>query len=705
MSKEHNFINRELSWLEFNHRVLEEAYDPHNPLFERLKFAAIVCSNLDEFFMVRVASLRDQIEAGFNKKDPSGLAPEEEMAAISKRAHRMVQELYQCYHHSIKRGLKKVKIKLLHAKELSEEQNKYLDDFFSKQVFPVLTPMVVDNSRPFPLVMNKSLNIGILVADPKNRKNFHFATVQVPGVLDRLIEIPSPGETRNFILLEELIKNKLDQIFFGYQILATANYRITRNGDYSLDEEGAEDLLAAIEASLRQRKWGSVIRLEVDKNADTRLLEILTEELEITLDEVYLISGPIDLHFLHRIAALKGYDHLLNPPFEPVMHKDFYDVEDIFSVISQKDVLLHHPYHSFEPVLQLIQEAAEDPQVLAIKQTLYRVSGNSPIVDALVQAAENGKQVTVLMEIKARFDEQNNIHWAKKLEKAGCHVIYGLAGLKTHCKVLLIVRSEEEGIKRYVHLGTGNYNDVTARLYSDIGLLTANPYFGADASNLFNMLSGLSQPLEMHRLVVAPSHLRNKIMKFIDRETENAQQGKKAHIIIKINSLTDQNIIEALYNASQAGVKIELIIRGICCLRAGVPGLSDHISVTSIVGRFLEHSRIYYFWADGEEKIYLSSADLMERNLNRRVETLFPIDDEEIKQEVKHILHVTLTDNVKARKLTEQGIYLRPSARGKKVFDSQKIFYQEAQEEVPKKTSRVSQESFHPVTSIKDQVV
>lgn len=703
---ERNYLNRELSWLEFNHRVLEEALDRQNPLFERLKFAAIVSSNLDEFFMVRVASLRDQIHAGFKKKDPSGLSPKGEMSKISARAHRMVYELYHCYHQALKRGLKREKIRLLDLKDLEPKQREFVDDIFEKDIFPVLTPMVVDNSRPFPLVLNKSLNIALLVADQKEKQNYHFATVQVPSVLNRVVEIPASGETRTFVLLEEIIKMKLDKIFIGYHIQTMANYRITRNADLSLNEEGAEDLLVAIEQSLRQRKWGSVIRLEIEKGVNKRLLERLVSELEIDEDDIYLIPGPIDLNFLHNLASMKGYNHLLFPPLEPLPSKAFQDQEDLFEAIRQKDIRLYLPYHSFQPVIKLVQQAAADPQVLAIKQTLYRVSGHSPIVEALIQAAENGKQVTVLVEIKARFDEANNIHWAKRLEKAGCHVIYGLAGLKTHCKVLLIVRREEDGMKRYVHLSTGNYNDVTARFYTDIGLFTANPYFGADASNLFNMLSGLSQPLDMYRLTIAPTDLREKFLKLIRRETANAQQGKKARIIAKVNSLVDREIIEAFYEASRAGVTIELIVRGICCLKPGVDGVSTNISVWSIVGRFLEHSRIYYFYNDGADEVYLSSADLMDRNLDHRIEILFPLDDPDIKETIKRDLEISLSDTVKARKLAQDGTYKRLNVRGKKAVESQAIFYQEALAEVSiaERRSKVIQD-FRPILTVKENEI
>ena len=671
------FINRELSWLEFNQRVLDEATYPHNPLFERLKFAAIVCSNLDEFFMIRVASVRDQILAGLEKSDATGMSPSEIMSRIASRAHKMTEDLYQKYALSLQKGLRKEKIAVLKRKEISSAQKKHLDDYFDRNVFPVLTPMVVDSGRPFPLVLNKSLNIALLVADRTTAQSFCFATVQVPAVLDRLVELPSDGPDRQFILLEELIKMKLEKIFVGHHILAKACYRITRNADLSINEEGAEDLLAVIEESLLQRKWGAVIRLEVEHDTDPRIMDRLLRELDVTEEHIYRIPGPIDLKFLQNIASLKGYGHLRFAPFEPACRTCLENGGDLFEAIRQNDILLHHPYHSFQPVLDLVLKAADDEHVLAIKQTLYRVSDDSPMIEALVRAAENGKQVTVMLEIKARFDEQNNIHWAKRLEKSGCHVIYGYAGLKTHCKVLLIVRSEEDGIKRYVHLSTGNYNEVTARLYTDIGILSSNTYWGADASNLFNMLSGLSQPMQMHQLIIAPNDLRKKMTALIRREKENALAGKEAKIIIKINSLVDRKMIESLYEASQAGVQITLIVRGMCCLVPGIPGTSDRITVHSIVGRFLEHSRIYYFYQDGAEAIFLSSADLMERNLDRRVEAMFPILDERIKKEIKNILAVTMSDTQKMKEMQPDGTYKKVRSGRRKSLSSQAVFLEE----------------------------
>jgi len=671
------YINRELSWLEFNHRVLREVIYEKNPLFEKLNFAAIVCSNLDEFFMVRVASVQDQIDAGLNIKDPSGLEPRELIDKISKRAHRMMRELYQIHNNKLIQDLEKEKIKILKYNELNQKQKEYLDDYFDGEIYPVLTPMVVDKGRPFPLVFNKSLNIALLVSDKSKSKEIYFATVQVPSVLNRLIELPGIiNKEREFILLEDIIKNKLIKIFNGYHVYAKSCYRVTRNADLNVDEEGAEDLLIAIEESLRQRRRGAVIRLEIEKNANKLILENLMKELEVKHHELYFINGPIDLNYLKKITSLIEYRHLRFSPIEPVTHKAFLNREDYFEAIRNSDILLYHPYHSFAPIIELIKQASTDPKVLAIKQTLYRVSDQSPIVQALANAAENGKQVTVMLEIKARFDEQNNINWAKNLETAGCHVIYGFANIKTHCKVLLIVRREEDGIRRYIHLGTGNYNDVTARLYTDISLITSNPYYGMDASNLFNMLSGLSQPKKMHRLNIAPYELRKKMYFLIQREKKNKEKGKRAVIIAKMNSLVDKGIIDALCDASSAGVEIKLIIRGICCLRPGVLGRSDNITVFSIVGRFLEHSRMYYFYNDGHEDIYLSSADMMSRNLDRRIETLFPVDSISIKDEIKEFLNILLTDTEKAKKLYTNGSYHKVSIKDKDHIASQEATYQ-----------------------------
>lgn len=677
--KNQRFNNRELSWLAFNSRVLEEAQDASNPLFERLRFAAIVANNLDEFFMVRVASIQDKIEAGFNGIEPSGMLPEEEKDQIAIRAHEQIEQLYQCYRLALLRGLKKNNLILQDMEQLDDSQKNYLKHYFNKTVFPVLTPMIVDGNRPFPLLMNKSLNIGLLLSQEKTAA---FATVQVPGVLDRLIEVPTEGRERSFVFLEDLIQAHLSQLFVGYEISGTTRYRITRNADLSFEEEGAEDLLSSIRQSLKRRKWGSVIRLELQETPDPVIKKYLKEKLEIDKRDIYHCDGPLDLGFLRQLASQPGFEHLSFLPKPPLVLPAFEQPCDLFELIREKDWLFHHPYYSFEPVLRLIQQAAADPKVLAIKQTLYRVSGQSPIVSALIEAAESGKQVTVLVEVKARFDEENNIAWAQRLETAGCHVIYGVPNLKTHCKILLIVRKEQDGIRRYVHMGTGNYNDVTARFYTDMGLLTCNPYVGADSSNLFNMLTGLSQPLTMHRLIVAPYQLRGKLLQLIRRETAHAQGGKKGRIQIKCNSLVDQEMIEALYEASNAGVKIDLLVRGICCLRPGLVNMSENIQVSSIVGRFLEHSRVFSFYNDGDINIFLSSADLMDRNLDRRIELMFPIDDTVLKENIEHFFSVTFKDTAKLRRLHSDGTYRLNQGKGKKRLSSQEQFYEEAIKEV-----------------------
>lgn len=696
-TKKH-FINRELSWLEFNERVLEEAQDTSHPLFERVKFLSIVSSNLDEFFMIRVASLRDQINGNFDRPDPAGLTPKSQMKKISERTHKLIYDQYNCFSRSLKQSLKKEDMHFVVYKKLEDAQLEYINDYYLNNIYPVLTPMVVDKSKPFPLVLNKTLNIALLLQDSENIENEVFGTVQVPSVLNRVIDIPSHDGKKYLILLEEVIKANLFSLFGSHKIISSGCYRITRNADLDVDEDEAEDLLTAVEESLKQRKWGSAIRLEVENDMDGDLLKILEDELEISKEDEYEIGGPIDLTFLMKLSNLKGYEHLRYEAIKPKGRKLVVnEEEDIFSLIAKQDILLHHPYESFDPVVDLVKKAAVDPNVLAIKQTLYRVSGNSPIVEALALAAENGKQVTVLLELKARFDEQNNITWAKKLETAGCHVIYGLVGLKTHCKILLIVRREEDSIKRYVHLGTGNYNDVTAKLYTDLGLLTSNPYYGSDASAIFNMLSGYSKPTNLFKMALAPINLRSKFLSLIERETENALKGKKAKIIIKVNSLVDKEIIEALYRASSAGVVIELIIRGICCLRPKVSKVSENITVRSIIGRFLEHSRIYYFYNDGREEIYLSSADLMNRNIDRRVELLFPIEDENAREKIMNILDTSLRDTSRARILNSDGTYSRVDKRGKEILDSQYEFYRPIVNESVYDEVALTLDAFRPI--------
>ncbi|SHH62525.1 RNA degradosome polyphosphate kinase [Clostridium grantii] len=667
------FINRELSWLEFNERVLEEAEDNSNPLLERLKFLAITSSNLDEFFMVRVAALNDQVQVGYNKLDPSGLTPAMQLTQICTKVHSLVKKEYNTYTNIILPLFNQNNIQILKPLDLNSKQLKYLEDLFTSSIYPVLTPMVVDSSRPFPLILNKSLNIGVeLDFDGQTS----FATVQVPSVLERYIKLPSIDSIHySFILLEDVIKLFMENLFLGYKIESMSCFRITRNADLSFDEEGAEDLLKEIQQSLQQRRWGNVIRLESEESISDFLLNTLIKEMDISTENIFKIKSSLDLTFLMKLTKEIPNKTLLFEDFTPVTSKEFKNSENIFDVIKKNDILLHHPYESFEPVIKLVEEASVDPTVLAIKQTLYRVSGDSPLTKALARAAENGKQVTVLLELKARFDEHNNIEWAKKLEKAGCHVIYGLVGLKTHCKILLIVRREKEGITRYVHMGTGNYNDITAKFYTDIGLLTCKPKYGADASAIFNMLSGYSKLHKLFKVYVAPLSLRNKFYKLIDKEIEHAKNGKKASIIAKMNSLTDKEIIEKLYEASAAGVKIKLIIRGICCLIPGKKDLSESIQVISVVGRFLEHSRVFYFYNDGKKDIYLSSADWMHRNLSRRVELLFPIEDPNLKNRINNYLEIYLKDNVKARKMTLDGSYHKVSNKQDDKINSQESFH------------------------------
>ena len=578
--------------------------------------------------------------------------------------------------------------------ELTAEQAAYVDRYFEEDVYPVLTPMAVDASRPFPLIRNKTLNIAALLSSKKDEKHkdaVEFATVQVPGVLPRLVPIPADTlensgevEGRTFILLEQIIEKNIDKLFLNYHVLCAHPYRVMRNADLPIDEDEAADLLKEIQKQLKKRQWGEVIRLEVEASVDKKLLRFLKDELKVAEEDIFQISGPIDLTFLMKMYGLSGCDSLRYEPYKPQRVPEIEPGEDIFEAIRVGDILLHHPYETFDPVVDFIRQAASDPDVLAIKQTLYRVSGNSPIIASLAQAAENGKQVSVLVELKARFDEENNIVWAKKLEQAGCHVIYGLVGLKTHSKIALVVRREEDGIRRYVHLGTGNYNDSTAKLYTDCGIFTCNEAIGEDATAVFNMLSGYSEPLSWNELVLAPIWLRTRFMRLIARETKHAREGKPARIVAKMNSLCDEGIIAALYEASAAGVEIELIVRGICCLKVGIPGISENIHVRSIVGNFLEHSRIFFFLNDGEEELYMGSADWMPRNLDRRVEILFPVLDDTLKEKVKHILDVELADNTKAHVLKPDGEYEKIDRRGKVLVNSQKQFCEEAVAAVPK---------------------
>ena len=700
--KKEYFVNRELSWLKFDERVLSEARDKNLPLFDRLKFLSITASNLDEFFMVRVASLKDQVHAGYHKTDIAGMTAKEQLKEISARTHELVHVQYNTLNRSLIPALEKAGMHLVAAHEdLTEQQKTFVDRYFEDNVYPVLTPMAMDSSRPFPLIRNKTLNIGALISkknqeedkdkkgkNDKNDKNSKmeenellFATVQVPSVLPRVVQIPSKkdGDT-TVILLEEIIERNIDKLFLSYDVVCAHPYRIMRNADLTIDEDEAEDLLVEIQRQLKKRQWGEVIRLEVEDKTDERLLKILKMEFDIKEADIFEINGPLDLTMLMKVYGAEGFDQYKTPRYQPAPVPQFQNDKDIFQVIREGDVFLHHPYMSFDPVVNFVRQAAKDPDVLAIKQTLYRVSGNSPIIAALAQAAENGKQVSVLVELKARFDEENNIVWAKKLEKAGCHVIYGLVGLKTHSKITLVVRREETGIRRYVHLATGNYNDSTAKLYTDCGIFTCDERFGEDATAVFNMLSGYSEPKRWNKLIVAPIWMKDRFLSLIEREAENAKKGLPAHIRAKMNSLCDPKIMAGLYYASSCGVQVELLVRGICCLKVGIPGVSENIQVRSIVGEFLEHSRIFYFENGGNPEIYMGSADWMPRNLDRRVEIVFPVENEKIKKELEHVLDLEFKDNVKAHLLQPDGTYIKTDKRGKVQINSQMEFCMEATE-------------------------
>ena len=680
MNRSEKFTNRELSWLDFNYRCLSEARDKNIPLMERFKFLSITASNLDEFFMIRVASLKDQVNAGYTKKDIAGMTSQEQIDEILKVTHSFMATQYSTYNRSLLPALNREGLKIVTEYEkLTPEQSDYVDTYFQQEVFPVLTPMAVDSSRPFPLIRNKSLNIGALLMDKKKKDTIDFATVQVPSVLPRIVTIPADEDNcTTIILLEQIIEKNIQKLFMNYKVLCATPFRVMRNADLTIDEDEAADLLVEIEKQLKKRQWGEAIRLEVEETIDKRLLKTLRRELKIGEDAIYRINGPLDLTFLMKVYGMEGFAHLKDRPYQPQQPGMLDPERDLFEQIREKDILLFHPYESFNPVVDFVRKAARDPEVLAIKQTLYRVSSNSPIIASLAEAAENGKQVSVLVELKARFDEEHNIVWARKLEKAGCHVIYGLVGLKTHSKITLVVRREEDGIRRYVHLGTGNYNDSTARLYTDLGMFTCKQQYGEDATAVFNMLSGYSEPLAWNKLSLAPLWLRDKFLALIRRETDNAGKGRAARIIAKMNSLCDPGIIEALYEAAAAGVEIQLIVRGICCLKAGVPGLSETIHVRSIVGTFLEHARIFYFENNGEPEYYMGSADWMPRNLDKRVEILFPVEAPELKEKIDKILTIQLADTKKAHLLMPDGTYEKVDQLGKAPLNSQMYFYEQA---------------------------
>lgn len=677
-----NFFNRDLSWIEFNRRVLEEALNPELPLLEKVKFISIFASNLDEFYMIRVSGIKDQIAAGITGPTIDGLTPHVELQRIEKAVKPMLDALSNLWLNEVVPNLKKNNVHIMDYHELSETEKEKLTAFFKKEIYPVLTPLAFDPGRPFPYISNLSLSLAVLVKNPKGDK--HFARVKVPSILPRLLQIDKIIQSEKkktngqkfvakFIWLGDLIRENLELLFPKMEIVEAHRFRLTRDTDIEIQEDEADDLLTVIEENIRQRRFGSVVRLEINKNMPPFMKDTLIENLQITNNDVQIIDGPIGIKDIMPMYDLPLHQ-LKEKPFYPIIPKEFSEDEEIFSTIKRKDILLHHPFDSFNPVIDFIKQASNDPDVLAIKQTLYRVGSNSPVVESLIEAAERGKQVAVLVELKARFDEENNIFWARELEKVGAHVVYGLVGLKTHAKMTLVVRKEYDGVKKYVHLATGNYNASTAKLYTDLGMFTTNEDICSDVSDIFNFLTGYSKQSEFKKLLVAPVNLRSKLMNMIKREIKNVKEGKPARIIWKINSLVDPALISGLYEASTLGVKIDLIVRGICCLVPGVKGLSENIKVRSIVGRYLEHSRIFYFLNDGNEEVYLSSADIMQRNLDRRVEISWPVDDPRIKDHlVNTVLNIYLKDNVKARELNSDMSYttLKPIENEKAVYSQE----------------------------------
>ena len=676
------FVNRELSWIKFDDRVLSEARDKNLPLFERLKFLSITSSNLDEFYMVRVASLKDQVHAGYKKTDIAGMTAKEQLKAISRQTHDLVHVQYSTLNRSLVPALEKAGLHVIFEHEaFSEKQKEFVDQYFEDNVYPVLTPMAMDSSRPFPLIRNKTLNIGALLSKKdtkKGKEEIDFATVQVPSVLPRVVIIPSEKKDHTTVtLLEQIIERNIDKLFLSYDVICAHPYRIMRNADLPIDEDEAEDLLVEIQKQLKKRQWGEVIRLEVEDKMDPRLLDILKMEFQVHGDDIFFINGPLDLTMLMKVYGIDGYDQFKEPKYKPAAVPAFQNDKDIFQVIREGDVFLHHPYMSFDPVVNFVRQAAKDPDVLAIKQTLYRVSGNSPIIAALAQAAENGKQVSVLVELKARFDEENNIGWSRLLEDAGCHVIYGLDGYKVHSKLCQIMKKKDGNVEYYTQIGTGNYNEKTARLYTDLSLMTADPKIGMEAARVFQALAMGETVEDMEYLLVAPRCLQNKVLAMIDEEIEHAKAGEPAYIGLKMNSLTDKRIMSKLVEASCAGVHIDMVIRGICCLIPGVKGQTENIHIISIVGRFLEHSRIYIFGTQERARIYISSADFMTRNTLRRVEVAAPIEDPDIRMQIQEMFVTMLSDNRKARSMNNKGIYkIEPSDNAP--LNSQEVFLQQA---------------------------
>lgn len=676
------YLNRECTWIKFNERVLRESVVPSNPLLEQLNFVAISASNLDEFFMIRVAGVKHLIESGVPHHDIAGMTPQEQFSAIETMVHKQVGQQY-AYLNDIRDRLRGEGLRFVKPLELTEEQHIWLEQYFEREIYPVVTPMAVDPSHPFPFLSSLSLNLAVLLRRREGDSSVKTAILPVPSsVLDRIIKVPGTGDEKQFLFLEDVLSTFAERFFLGCEILEATPFRVTRDADLDIDDD-AEDLLAEVVKSLKKRKKGAAVRLELAVSASRMVKTLLMTELALEERDVYMIPGPLDCKVFFSFTGIEGYDHLRYAPAfpQPSWELEKLHAPDMWQAISQQDIMVHHPYETFETVEKFVRLAATDPDVLAIKQTLYRVSSKSPIIAALAQAAENGKQVTVLMEVKARFDEENNIHMAAKLEKAGCHVIYGIMGLKTHSKITLVVRREEEGIQRYVHVATGNYNGKTARIYTDVGILTSNTLIGIDASAFFNLLSGYSDPPQWNKLAVAPLNLRQRIYEEIDQEIDWARKGKKALIIAKMNSLLDKKVIARLYEASQAGVRIQLIVRGICVLRPGVPGLSEHIEVHSIVGRYLEHSRLFYFYNNSKEDVFISSADWMPRNLNERVELMIPVEYPPHKERVKGILNLYFHDNVKAYAMNSDGTYryLADTRRGEPIH-AQAMLQKEAED-------------------------
>lgn len=670
------YFNRETSWLRFNERVLEEAEDSDNPPLERLKFLAIFSTNLDEFMMIRYAGLKEQVAAGIVRRSFDGLTPAEQLRALSRELHPLIARHRKVLRHDVLPLLERHGVSLLPMNKLSAADRAMVDGYFDRELFPVLTPLAVDSGHPFPRLPNLSFSLLLELFDPASEET-KLAVVQVPGVLSRFLRLPpldDADRTFRYVLSEEIIRAKVGDLFPGHEVRSSHAFRLTRNADIDIAEDEADDLLQVIEDEVRKRRWGDAVRLEVTAKTSEAHTEFLRQTLKLTEHDVYRVDYHLNVGDFMELALL-DIPELHYPPFDTRLPTEFIGMSDVFGVIRQQDVLIHNPFHSFDAVLNLIEQAADDPKVLAIKQTLYRVGGRSPVVAALARAAGNGKLVTALVELKARFDEENNIVWARELERAGVHVVYGFAGLKTHCKTLLIVRREGDDIRRYVHLGTGNYNRSTSTVYTDFGLLSDDAELGADLSELFNYLTGFSKQNKWRKLWIAPETLRAQLMAAIEREEAHAREGRPARIVAKMNALVDPRVIRGLYRASQAGVEIDLVVRGICCLRPGIEGVSEHIRVRSIVGRFLEHSRAFYFLNDGAEDLYLGSADWMQRNLTRRVEVVFPVEDRAVKKKVMQVLDLCLRDNDKARELHADGhySYIRRKAGQRRLNEQEKL--------------------------------